>query len=234
MSSTAEDSSADAPDGDRPTDPGLPLDAVANLRLLGEVQRRGLEAANQVIARLTERTNAAGTGPAGANGSNQMTAMTEAFVESLATAVSAMAPGARVPSAPSAGHDPGTPEVLSARGVAGAEIGVELWVHNYTDDPATAIEIHLTDLIRADGALLSSTCVSVRPDQPFDLSAASSRSVRLTIATPPDAAAGRYRAIVTAAHLADLWLVLELELTGTGDVTTTTQPPAPDPDDPTP
>ena len=46
----------------------------------------------------------------------------------------------------------------------------------------------------------------------FDLSAASSRPVQLTVDLPSDAVPGRYRAIVTAANLADLWLVLAVDV----------------------
>jgi hypothetical protein len=102
--------------------------------------------------------------------------------------------------------------VLPARGTPGGVAEVELWLHNYTDDLATGIEIHATELIDAHGGRLPSSRVSVQPDHPFDLSAASSRSVRLTVDLPADTSPGRYRGVVTAARLADLWLVLEVEV----------------------
>lgn len=235
MTGTAEGSSGDG-EGHESSEsssgesrsPGstLPFDAVANLRLLGEVQRRGLEAANQVISRLTERTNAARSGDSTTGPQDQMAAMADAFIESVVAAAAAMAPGSDRPSGPPAGGgpaagrdrsdgksgDPVAPEVLSSAGRPGESAHAQLWVHNYTDDPAAEIRIHFTELIDACGSRLPNTCVTVRPDQPFDLSAASSRPVQLTVDLPSDAVPGRYRAIVTAANLADLWLVLAVDV----------------------
>lgn len=102
--------------------------------------------------------------------------------------------------------------MLSARVAPGESTDAQLWMHNYTDDLATGIEIHLTDLIASHGSRLSAGCVSLQPDQPFDLTPASSRSVTMTIDLPPDTPIGRYRGVLTAAHLADLWLVLDVDV----------------------
>ena len=165
-----------------------------------------------------------------------MTAMADAVVESVAVALAAMTPGVGPQRPSSASADgQGRPEVLSARGAPGERVGVELWMHNYTDDLATGIELHLSDLVGADGSRLAPSCVTAQPDRPFDLSAASSRSVQLTLDLPPDTSTGRYRGVLTASHLADLWLVLEVDVqdtstypAATGERPTSTPPhPAP-------
>ena len=193
----------------------MPFDAVANLRLLGEVQRRGLEAANVVIARLTERTNAGGTS---STPSDQLAAMADAFLETVSAAAAAVSPGGG-PGASRSASD--RPEVLSVQGAAGTSVEVELWFHNYTDSLATDVDVHVTDLIDAHGRRLPADRVTVRPDGPFDLSASSSRSVALTVELPDTTAAGCYRGIVTAAHLSDLWLVLAIEVRGAAEAPST-------------
>lgn len=209
--------------GESASGQALPFDAVANLRLLGEVQRRGLDAANAVIARLTERTNAAASNGANTGPQDQMAAMADAFIESVVAVTTSMAPvgvqssgpfpgGSRHSNAAGRASEPDSPELLSCRGTPGEAIDVALWVHNYTEDLATDVELHLTELISAGGARLSPSCVTVQPDGPFDLSAASSRQVTLTVGLTSDVTAGCYRSIVTAAHLADLWLVLVVEV----------------------
>ncbi len=237
MTSAAEGSSVHGPDEDPSVDPTVPLDSVANLRLLGEVQRRGLEAANQVIARLTERTNAAGPGAARSGGDDQMTAMADAFVESVSAAMATMTPMVdRIqPSTTVQSGEPDSPEVLRAQGAPGEQVDVQLWMHNYTDALAQGIEIHLSELVRARGDRLSPRCVTLRPDHPFDLSAASSRSVQLTVDLATDVPPGRYRGIVTASHLADLWMVLEVEVRGDHtDPAALGDLPEPIPSDPVP
>jgi hypothetical protein len=252
MASTADGTAADEPeeqasDSSRaPFDPpvdsplGSPLDSMANLRLLGEVQRRGLEAANLVIARLTERTNATSAGPAGTagpdqaavpNGSDPVTAMTETFVSSMAAMMAALSPESWSPGAvPGTGSSarPGSssgtgsssgdtaaaasPEVLHASGAAGETVEVDVWLHNYTDELAAGIELRSTGLLSAGGAVLSADRVHTRPEHPVDLSAESSRMVQLCVDLPADTPPGRYRGVVAASHLADLWLVLDLDV----------------------
>lgn len=223
MASTAAGTAAEEPDEQASDPAGAPFDAVANLRLLGEVQRRGLEAANLVIARLTERTNAAKDATAGSNGStgstgsDPMTAMTEAFVSSMSAAVAAMAPDA-VSGMGSSSRGPAAsavPEVVAASGAAGETVEVDVWLHNYTDELAAGIELHAIGLVSASGALLSADCITTRPQHPVDLSAESSRAVQLRVDLPADTPAGRYRGVVAASHLADLWLVLEVDVRAT-------------------
>jgi hypothetical protein len=214
MNDVAEESPADGSAQKPAGDSTVPFDAIANLKLLGEVQRRGLEAANLIIARLTERTNASDVSTAPTGQQDQMTAIADAFIESVSAVATAMSldPGS-VDRAPNAQPDrAGLPGVLSARVAPGESTDAQLWMHNYTDDLATGIEIHLTDLIASHGSRLSAGCVSLQPDQPFDLTPASSRSVTMTIDLPPDTPIGRYRGVLTAAHLADLWLVLDVDV----------------------
>lgn len=235
MASTADGSDADEP-GEQASDSArapfdAPMDSVANLRLLGEVQRRGLEAANLVIARLTERTNATSAGPVGSdgsagpgqpassNGSDPVTAMTETFVSSMAAMMAALSPDPWSPAAVSGrGSSAGdcgaaaSPEVLHASGAAGESVEVDVWLHNYTDELAAGIELRSTDLLSAGGAVLATDCVHTRPEHPFDLSAESSRMVQLCVDLPVDTPAGRYRGVVAASHLADLWLVLDIDV----------------------
>lgn len=218
MGSTEEGSAADMTDERASSGAPLPFDAVANLRLLAEVQRRGVEAANLVIARLTERTNApdsAGGRPGPSDQADQMANLTDAFIDSVAAVATAMMPAVdpqRAAATADARHDAAAPEVLSAAGTAGESVEVELWLHNYTDELATGIELHSSELLHSGGERLSAGCVTARPSSPFDLTAKSSRSVQLCVDVPAGAPPGRYRGIVTAAHLADLWVVLQLEV----------------------
>src|SRR5690606_16515858 len=200
--------------GDGETGPrSMPFDAVANLRMLGDVQRRGLEAAEAVIARLTERTNPAGSATPSAPG-NPMSDVSSAFVDSVAALAAAMGSAVGVPTGASAqpAGGSGPVEVVATRTRPGVAAEVELWLHNYTDDPASGVEVHVTDLVAADGSLLSASNVQRRPDGPLELTPESSRRVRLVVDVGSDVPGGRYRGIATAANLADQWLVLEVEV----------------------
>jgi hypothetical protein len=237
MGSTEEGSAADMTDERPSSGAPLPFDAVANLRLLAEVQRRGVDAANLVIARLTERTNASGAGggrPDLSDPADQMANLTDAFIDSVTAVATAMMPAMmpavdplRSATTADARHGAAAPEVLSATGAAGESVELELWLHNYTDELTTGIELHSSELVHAGGERLPASCVTVRPSSPFDLTAQSSRSVRLCVDLPDGTSPGSYRGIVTAAHLADLWVVLQVEVQGAQpEVPATGKPPS--------
>lgn len=208
----------DRPDEGEPGAAGPPLDSMAGLRVLGEVQRLGLDAANSVIARLTERTNGSARRPAGDDPVEQLGALAEVFVDSVLAAAGTARSSAGPLQAPDIGPGAsGVPEVLSARAAVGERAELELWLHNYTDDVAREIRFHCTGLISSDGEHLEASGVTVGPPGPLELHAASSRRVQVCLDVPTDAAPGRYRGVLSAGGLADMWVVLEVEVTPGAD-----------------
>jgi hypothetical protein len=203
-----------------------PFDTVANLRALGEVQRRGLEAANAVIGRLVERTDAAtpgfsmpdfGAPPAtddpgdrGA-GTDPLTQWVDLFQSGMTAMFEAMTGrstnGSSMADRPDGvSTDPVTlPEVRAGDTAAG-----EIWLHNRSGSPVAAVRLHCGDLRTHDGWAVAADRVAFDPDEIDELPDRSSRGIDVSVAVPVDTPAGTYRGTILAANLPEVWLPVEL------------------------
>ena len=203
-----------------------PFDSLAGLRALGDIQRRGLEAANLVISRLVApdaggplfgaeppRPGGADAGPAAAapDLAAQYAAMATSFLGALAGAAAPASDGG----APRGAAPPSglwaDPLALPAT-VAGGRSEGELWVHNRSGDVVADVRIHCGDLRSPDGWAVPAARVTFAPGTIDELPDLTSRGVRAQVEVPADTPPGTYRGTVLAANLPDVWMVVELEV----------------------
>ncbi|MDF2741892.1 MAG: hypothetical protein K0S88_3262 [Actinomycetia bacterium] len=190
-----------------------------------DVQRRGLEAASQVIegflAVLGAQQPPAGPGAAEGNGQEPGFAQVRATMaraldlysdlvrrsfEGYADLVeqSLRVRGVRLHAA-----DDG-PAELTVQGAAGARAAGTVWLHNTTDRPAAAV-LHLTGLTAHDGRVIAGTEASF---EPATVRIAPGTSVAARLALPLDGVApGLYRGYVLAGGLPDAALPVRLLVT---------------------
>ena len=233
---------------DQPSGPP-PFDAMANLRALGDIQRRGLEAANLVVTRVISQVERSGPifgaeppprstdDLAGATGDRstpddalsdlfgQYTALTSSLLGALLGGrrspgapndprrSNGAASGSAVTAEPHTGASGGSPETLtlSSTEPGGRAVG-ELWLHNRSGSATSDVRLHNGDLRRHDGCAITATTVRFDPEHLTELPDLTSRGVRVSVDVPADTPPGRFRGIILAANLPDLWLVVELEV----------------------
>ena len=233
---------------DQPSGPP-PFDSMANLRALGDIQRRGLEAANLVVTRVISQVERSGPifgaeppprstddlAGSTSDGSTPDDALSDLFGQYTALTSSLLgailggrtgpgtasesrrsndaARGSGVTAEPHAGASDGSPETLtlSPTEPGGRAVG-ELWLHNRSGSATSDVRLHNGDLRRHDGCAIAATTVRFEPEHLPELPDLTSRGVRVTVDVPSDTPAGRFRGIVLAANLPDLWLVVELEV----------------------
>jgi hypothetical protein len=192
-----------------------------------DVQRRGLEAASQVIegflAALGAQQPPAGPGAAEASGQEPGFAQVRATMaraldlysdlvrrsfEGYADLVeqSLRVRGVRL----HVGDD--GPAELIMQGAAGARAAGTVWLHNTTDKPASA-GLHLTGLTAHDGRVVPGTAASFEPATVL-ISAGSSVAARLTLLLD-GVGLGLYRGHVLADGLPNAALPVRLLVTGT-------------------
>jgi hypothetical protein len=203
---------------------------MASLRALGDIQRRGLEAANLVVARLispvdrrgplfgaeppadgpSSRTN--GDAPSGPPEVGELVDLYTSLLSSFMTSLLGAGP------APAGGSDRAAPSTVSADPLSlpparpGGRSESELWLHNRSGAPVADVRVHCGDLRRHDGHAMPSSVVSFDPGRLDELPDLTSRGIRVAVEVPEGAAPGTYRGTVLAANLPDLWLVLEVEV----------------------
>ena len=236
-----------------------PFDSMANLRALGDIQRRGLEAANLVVTRVISQAERSGpifgaeppprpsgdlggsptddsAGPEGALSDlfGQYTALTSSLLGAIlggrtspgasndSRRTNGTASGSAVTAEPHAGISDGSPETLTLSSTApgGRAVG-ELWLHNRSGSATSDVRLHSGDLRRHDGCAITATTVRFDPEHLPELPDLTSRGVRVSVDVPADTPPGRFRGIVLAANLPDLWLVVELEVLRVVDDTAT-------------
>ena len=214
-----------------PTRP--PFDSMANLRALGDIQRRGLEAANLVIGRLMGQVEAGGPlfgaqppgaaadgdAPRPAPDLNDLVAAYASLMSSfLGTLMGAMTtPGASAGSTPGRAAN-GSSSVVWADPLtlpptaAGGRSESELWLHNRSGAAVTDVRVHCGDLRRHDGWAIASSTIDFEPVHLDELPDLTSRGIRAVVDVPADTPPGIYRGTVLAANLPSLWLVVELDV----------------------
>jgi hypothetical protein len=208
-----------------------PFDSMANIRALGDIQRRGLEAANVIAGRLIEQidrggplfgaepsvTRANGDQPLGTRAGmdlmNQYFSLMSSFFGALFGAPTGRDNSFRSVDTPtsSVAADP----VTLSPTPAGSRAEGELWLHNRSGSPVADVRVHSGDLRRHDGAAVPASVLRFDPELVEELPDLTSRGIRVTVDVPEGTPPGRYWGTLLAANLPDLWLPIELDVLAT-------------------
>jgi hypothetical protein len=219
---------------------GLPwsfiLDPAANVRALGDVQRRGLLAARELVDRVVSTIDPSGAPPSGApsngapssgaasTGSEQnppLGDLMQAWWELAArvlTAVPATYPSTSERMVPSEGSitvdltSEGRPSPWRLQADASGEflVPAELWLRNPSSHPMGPVRVSVGDLRASDGTALGSACLRFDPSAAVELPARSARGVILTLSLDEPLEPGTYRGVIQADGAPNLWVTLEI------------------------
>jgi hypothetical protein len=185
------------------------------------VQRRGLEAANQVIGRLVEQTERSaplfGAEPPG-SGSSESGRPTDPFAQfadlmrsAMGAMFDAVSGGGSASASPAAAPEGISTDALSLDPVEpGDSSSGELWLHNRSGADVEGVRLHCGDLRTHDGWAIPADNVTFAPDGEFDLPDRTSRGIGVSVAVGVETVPGVYRGTVLAANLPDVWLPVEL------------------------
>jgi hypothetical protein len=189
---------------------------------LGEIQRRGLQAAGALVERLVSTVDGlvppSGAGDGG--GGEEAAAAPDAVDDLVAgwaklwrDSISGLASSLPVTAARAASLDvraPAAPTALEVRLDGDGCGSVEVWVHNPSDEPYDELRLHCAPPVAHDGAALDPRSITPDPDA-FALPPRSSRGIRLAV-DAPGAHPGTYRSLVLVDGLPDQWLALEIHV----------------------
>jgi hypothetical protein len=92
-----------------------------------------------------------------------------------------------------------------------ADPGVEVWLHNGSDQAYTDLALHCGDLRASDGGALPATAVRFDP-LVFDLPARSSRGI--VVSADADVPPAIYRGVILTTGAPDVWLPIEVVVVG--------------------
>lgn len=203
---------------------------------LGEIQRRGLDAAGALVERLVRSVDgvvppaaraaggvddgggAAGTGPEAPDRPSPdavdelVAGWAKLWRDSIAGLVADL-PAAAARTATVDVQAPAAPTSLEVRLDAEGRGAVEVWVHNPSDEPYGKLRVHCAPPVAHDGAALDALSITADPDG-FALPPRSSRGIRLAV-DAPGSLPGTYRSIVLVDGLPDRWLALEVHVPDT-------------------
>lgn len=197
------------------------FDPAGNLRALTDLQRRGLEAAQQLTDRLAGAVDGtAGPVPPASNDSGGVASGLDGLVDlwaQLTKGALRVVVGQLNASTPNQNGDGGdgvgpdrSVSVVVANGSGGS---TEIWLHNETQGDQTNLRPHCGELRAADGALLAADVV-FEPPTIAVLPSRSSKGVMLRVGEPPAGTVpGTYRGVVLVDGLPDAWLTLTVRIT---------------------
>jgi hypothetical protein len=221
--------------GDRPGAPTF--GALAGVRALADVQRRGLRAAGELVDRLVSSVDgdrdgdddaaARGQGPAGSS-FGSVDELVQVWLELVRLGVDVIgqaatgqprnhadggAQGATVDVGSQRSRGSVRLEVRAGHPSPSGEPEVEVWLHNGTADTYGGIRLHCGDLRSHDGRTLPADAVRFEPPV-VDLPARSSRGVTVHATAADLATAGTYHGMILAAGAPGVWLPLEVDVAG--------------------
>jgi hypothetical protein len=209
------------------------FDPAANLRVLGDIQRRGLRAAGEIVERLVAVVDGAPSpGQAKAKADDEPTVAdlgtgVDLWVEMakrsldvlgrLATATARSAGGAG-----GAGPDPDRPPTVLDVDGTGEQDAIELrvspaspapttevWLHNGTTDAHHDLRLHGGELRSSAGIVLLGG-LTFDPELVTELPPRSSRGITIGVASGAgregETEPGTYRGVVMVTGLPDVWL----------------------------
>lgn len=206
------------PSGERVFPWSFAFDRAANVRALGEVQRRGLTAAGQAVERLLAST-ANGTGTRRANGAGgpldaelaRLVELWADFARSVTALSVAGAPVAGRGVVPDDREEGNWIDVVSGRSTGTIDLVVdasgtptpngELWLWNRSTDPVGPMHLHAGELRSPCGKVLEPSAVCFDPAEIVELPARSSRGIGVSVRTGHLSDAGVYRAIIQVAEV---------------------------------
>jgi hypothetical protein len=198
------------------------LDPRANARALGDVQAQALRAAGDLVERLAhsvdgpegesdERTDAAGGGSAP---SGDAARLVDVWLEMLSRIASAFDGSA----SPGSDQNGRVDVDLLASGGGRLRLvatplersaAAEIWLHNRSAEPISALCLHAGDLLSPAGVPLVAT-MAFDPCRIDEMPARSSRGVELTVTVHEGAAPGTFRGVLQIAGAPQAWVALEL------------------------
>jgi hypothetical protein len=206
------------------------FDPAANLRVLGEIQRRGLRAAGEIVERLIANVDGPpatgdqrGAATREAPSATDLGAGVDLWVEMAKRSLDVVARLATVAShGRSRSASPATTAAVNVNvdveGVGAQETielrarrtgpgdTTEVWLHNGTQAARDDLRLHCGELRSADGGVLPAG-LAFDPEVIGELPARSSRGVTVGVAPwEGSAEPGTYRGIVMVTGLADVWL----------------------------
>jgi hypothetical protein len=197
------------------------LDPVANLRALGEIQQRGLQAAGDLVDRVVKAVDGGDVAPSDPGATSTTPELDRVFdlwADLFRRSVQAMVqPFARGP-APSfttdeaaISVDGGAAPGATIRLTAGERSTTdELFLHNPTVRDVDGLHVHCGGLWAHDGTELAGG-VTFDPETVDVLHARSSRGITVSISSNGTAPSpGTYRGIVLVTGLPDAWLPVEV------------------------
>jgi hypothetical protein len=222
-------------DGDSGFPWGFAFDPAANVRALGDVQRRGLQAASQAVDSLLSSMDARGAGPgvtAGERGGpdSDIRRLAALWTELVTRGLSEMVRLGRAEGSNGAGPFPADSEprvwvdVESGQSAGSVEVvadasgsthmASEVWLCNHTGESRGPIRLHSSELRSTEGATIPSEAVRFDPVV-AELPGRSSRGVDVSLCGDNPGAPGVYRGIIQAAGAPAVVVKIELTVEGT-------------------
>jgi len=221
---------------------GFAFDPAANVRALGEVQRRGLHAAGQAVDRLLSTMDPGVGGAARAAGDpgtegrpggsdsdiGRLAALwTELVTRGLSEMVRLGSPVGRNGDG-TMGTDSEARawvDVGSGRSAGSVEVEAdpsgstrthgEVWLHNHTGGPLGPVRLHAGELRSPDGLTIPSAAVRFDPPVVDELPERSSRGIGVSLGDDRPPAPGVYRGIIQAVGAPAVAITIELTVRAT-------------------
>jgi hypothetical protein len=201
------------------------VDPTADASMLGDIQRRGLRAAGELVDRLIVAVDGDG-GPGDPMDDKPRPTTASPTVDLMRVWLELLQRGVEALEGATGGGG------LSGRATAdvgaGTATGVvrirldgerraaaEVWLHNGTAEAIADLAFHCSELRAADGTSLPADAIRFSPPGVDELPARSSRGIAVTAARPSEAAAGAYRGVILVAGAPDVWLPLEVKILAT-------------------
>jgi hypothetical protein len=201
------------------------LDPTADASMLGDIQRRGLRAAGELVDRLIVAVDGDG-GPGDPMGDEPAPATASPTVDLMRVWLELLQRGVEALEG-ATGRD-GLSGRATADVGAGTATGVvrirldgerraagEVWLHNGTAEAIADLAFHCGELRAADGTSLPPDAIRFSPPGVDDLPARSSRGIGVEATVPGEVAAGAYRGVILVAGAPDVWLPLEVTIPAT-------------------
>jgi hypothetical protein len=195
------------------------------VRAIGDVQRRGLEAAKAIVDGFIAALDGAPTNNStersddGAPRSD-LDGLVALWEQLARGAIDVVAGLARVSASTMTGRSGDVrlagstaPVRVVVDQIGGSRIGTtQVWMHYDGDEERSALRPHFGELRSAEGAVLDAT-VTFEPSVVDLDGGANSRPLLLRVATAPAATPGTYKGLALVEGLPDTWLVVEVLVT---------------------
>jgi hypothetical protein len=206
------------------------FDPVANARALEQIQRRGLQAAGELVDRLVSVVDGARDGGGATNGDGMSPREGESpgfdllgVWAGLVTQTLQTMARLSVADAPSTEQPTGGPvwvDVVTGRGSGSFELAVdgddaarasgEIWLHNASARAVGPLRLHVGELRSSEGATVRGRSVRFDPETVAELPARSCRGVRVSVRAPGGLPPGHYRGLLLAEGAAGVAVPVEI------------------------